>query len=96
MLKQGAINEVKRFNKLKVKKANSSTKVIGIKEISEYLKKLSNIDQTKERMAIKTRQYAKRQTTWARQQMVNWQKINPENLDSFIKKFNLSFVKLDQ
>ena len=86
MLKQGAINEVKRFNKLKVKKANSSTKVIGIKEISEYLKKLSNIDQTKERMAIKTRQYAKRQTTWARQQMVNWQKINPENLDSFIKK----------
>ena len=86
MLNKGAINEVKRFNKLNVKKDNSSTKVIGIKEISDYLKNLSNLDQTKEIMAIKTRQYAKRQATWSRQQMANWQKIDPENLDSFIKK----------
>ncbi len=86
MLNQGAINEVKRFNKLNVKKDNSCTKVIGIKEISDYLKNLSNLDQTKEIMAIKTRQYAKRQATWSRQQMANWQKIDPENLDSFIKK----------
>ena len=86
MLNKGAINEVKRFNKLNVKKDNSSNKVIGIKEISDYLKNLSNLDQTKEIMAIKTRQYAKRQATWSRKQMADWQKIDPENLDSFIKK----------
>ena len=34
MLVSGGINEVKKFNKLKVKKEYSSKKVIGIQEIS--------------------------------------------------------------
>ena len=33
MFAEGAVEEVRRFNKLKVKKENSSNKVIGIKEI---------------------------------------------------------------
>jgi len=40
----------------------------------------------KDRIAIKTRQYAKRQSTWARGKMTNWQKINPKDLDMFLKK----------
>ena len=40
MIKKGAIDEVKKFLKMKVKKSNSSNKIIGINEISEYLKKL--------------------------------------------------------
>ena len=28
---------------------------------------------------VKTRQYAKRQTTWARGQMISWQKIEHKN-----------------
>ena len=39
MFKEGAINEVKRFLKLKIKKDNSSNKVIGIAEIKEHLEK---------------------------------------------------------
>jgi len=35
---------------------------------------------------IKTRQYAKRQTTWARGQMSDWQKINPKDLSKLLKK----------
>ena len=37
MFVNGAIQEVRRFNNLKVKKENSSNKVIGIKEISNLL-----------------------------------------------------------
>ena len=42
--------------------------------------------EAKERIFIKTRQYAKRQTTWARGQMTSWQKINPNNLSLTLKK----------
>jgi len=86
MLKNGAIEEVKRFNKLKVKKENSSNKVIGINEITNLLNKQCTLEQAKELIAIKTRQYAKRQLTWARGQMQSWQKINPKNLSLTLKK----------
>ena len=86
MFAEGAVEEVKRFNKLRVKKENSSNKVIGIKEISNFLNKQCSLDQTKELIAIKTRQYAKRQATWARGQMGSWQKINPKNLGLALKK----------
>ena len=86
MFKDGAIEEVRRFNKIKVKKENSSNKVIGIKEISNLLNKQCTLEQAKELIAIKTRQYAKRQVTWARGQMQSWQKINPNNLSLTLKK----------
>ena len=85
MIKTGAIDEVKRFLKLKIKKDRTSNKVIGIKEITDFLHKKSNINELKERISIKTRQYAKRQTTWARGQMSDWQKINSKDLSKFLK-----------
>ncbi len=86
MFRDAVIEEVVRFNKLKVKKENSSNKVIGIKEISNLLNKQCTLEQTKELIVIKTRQYAKRQVTWARGQMQSWQKINPKNLSLILKK----------
>ena len=86
MFKEGAIEEVRRFNKIKVKKENSSNKVIGIKEISNLLNEQCTLEQAKELIVIKTRQYAKRQVTWARGQMQSWQKINPNNLSLTLKK----------
>ncbi len=86
MLKDGAINEVKRFLKLKIKKDNSSNKVIGIAEIKEYLEKKLDLKDVIEKISIKTRQYAKRQSTWARGQMSNWNKISSKDLKKFLKK----------
>jgi len=88
MMKLGAIKEVKKFLKLKIRKDNTSNKVIGIKEIRSFLQKKSSLEEVKEKISIKTRQYAKRQSTWARGQMKNWQKINPGDLDKFLKKIN--------
>ena len=86
MLEDGAINEVKRFLKLKIKKDNSSNKVIGIAEIKEHLEKKLDLKDVIEKITIKTRQYAKRQSTWARGQMLNWSKINYKDLKKFLKK----------
>ena len=88
MIKVGAIQEVKRFNKLKVKKANSSFKIIGIREINELKPDKTNLSLIKEKITIKTRQYAKRQMTWSRGHMKEWHKIAPDNLNSFLKKIS--------
>ena len=80
------LNEVKKFIKLKIKKDKSSNKVIGINEIQKYFRKEQDLSLTKELIRIKTRQYAKRQSTWSRGHMFGWQKIDHKNLDSFLKK----------
>ena len=87
MFERGAIKEVKKFNRLKVKKENSANKVIGIKEITNYLIGENSLSVTKEQIAIKTRQYAKRQTTWARGNMMSWQKVEHKNLNSALNNF---------
>ncbi len=85
MIKEGAIKEVKKFNSIKVNKNSTSIKVIGIEEISKYLTGDIDLSEAKERICIKTRQYAKRQVTWARGQMGNWKKIDLKNYSQTLK-----------
>ena len=87
MIKEGAILEADRFNKLKISKDLSSNKVIGLIEIKDYLNKKISLNDLKEKISIKTRQYAKRQSTWSRGQMSEWQKIKYSDFKIFIKKF---------
>ena len=96
MLKEGAIEEVKRFIKLKIKKDHGVKKVIGIDELTQLLNKQINLEDAQELISIKTRQYAKRQATWARSRMITWKKINPTMINGYIKKLNISSLKLDQ
>ena len=87
MLKNGAIQEVKRFLKLGVSKNKSASKAIGINEVREYLAKKIKKEEVIEKISIKTRQYAKRQNTWGRGHMQEWNKMNPNSLNKFLKKF---------
>ncbi len=86
MIKNGGVQEVKRFIKLRVLKSKSAYKAIGINELREYLNRKIQIDEAIEKISIKTRQYAKRQSTWGRGNMQNWNKITPDNLNKFLKK----------
>ena len=86
MIKMGAIKEVKRFIKLKIKKDNSVNKAIGINEIKEFLNQELELSDIKEKISIKTRQYAKRQSTWARGNMMSWFKLQPQEINKFLKK----------
>ena len=85
MMKIGAIKEVKRFIRLKVKKDKSVNKAIGVSEIKEYLNNEKDLQETIEKISIKTRQYAKRQSTWARGNMINWFKLQPHKINKFLK-----------
>ena len=86
MIKLGAIKEVKKFIKLKVRKDKSVNKAIGINEIKEYLNLEKELEETIEKISIKTRQYAKRQSTWARGNMESWFKLQPKEINKFLKK----------
>ena len=86
MLEIGAILEVKKFLKLRISKDKSISKAIGIAEIKDFLKNKIAKDELVEKISIKTRQYAKRQATWARGHMTSWKKIKQKRLNHFIKK----------
>ena len=86
MFNQKCINEVKRFNSLKINKSLSANKLIGVQEINSHLRELITLDQCKELINIKTRQYAKRQNTWARGHMKNWNKVYSKDFSNLLKK----------
>ena len=73
----------------------SSNKIIGISEISHYLSETENLKHTKDKISIKTRQYAKRQATWARGHMKDWHKVKYLESKKFIDKFRYYVQKLD-
>ena len=85
MIKKGAVTEVNKFIKLKINKSKTANKAIGINEIKDHLNKKIEINDVIEKISIKTRQYAKRQATWARGNMSNWKKIKSNSLNKFLK-----------
>jgi tRNA dimethylallyltransferase len=86
MFKDGAILEVKNFLKMKVYRELSCNKIIGIKEIKDYLRGKITLIKAKEMIVIKTRQYAKRQFTWSRGHMKSWEMIYSANINDLFKK----------
>tara|TARA_B100000686_G_C16644899_1_gene892226 strand:- start:162 stop:1085 length:924 start_codon:yes stop_codon:yes gene_type:complete len=89
MFNKGATGEVRNFIKMKVKKDLSANKIIGIKEIGDYLNGKVTLFEAKELIKLKTRQYAKRQFTWARGHMKSWEMIYSSDLeDLFTKAIN--------
>ena len=85
MINKGAILEVKKFLKMKVSKKRTATKGIGLIEIKDFIDKKIEINEVIEKISIKTRQYAKRQVTWGRGNMMDWNKIRHNRLNNFLK-----------
>ena len=89
MFDNGVIEEVKKFSKMKVNEKLSPNKIIGIEEIKYYLQGKITLIKAKELIKLKTRQYAKRQFTWARGHMKSWEMIySPNTNDLFNKTIN--------
>ena len=86
MFEEGAVAEVKNFLNMKVNKELSANKIIGIKEIKDYIIGKITLIKTKELIKLKTRQYAKRQFTWARGHMRSWKSIYSPNFDDLFKQ----------
>ena len=93
MLKKGALEEVRKYKKNFLVSAShiSANSIIGIYEIGLYQEKSIDIKELKERVLIRTRQYAKRQYTWQRGQMKDWKVFDDINYLDLRKKI-LSYL----
>ena len=93
MLKTGALNEVQKYRKTFVEPATyiSANSIIGIYEIGLYQQNKISIKDLKDRVLVRTRQYAKRQYTWQRGQMKDWKQFNDTNYLDLRKKI-LSYL----
>lgn len=78
MMDEGAIDEVKNILAAEVDPNHTSMKAIGVREIKRYLENEISLDEAIELAIIATRQYAKRQSTWFRNQLgSDWTLIVP-------------------
>ncbi len=73
MMGKGLIKEAES-NLANWNKCHPSSKAIGARELIAFLNNNISKDQLREKIIIATRQYAKRQRTWFRSKMKNWEK----------------------
>ncbi|CUJ93165.1 tRNA dimethylallyltransferase [Ruegeria denitrificans] len=74
MLESGALQEVETMRDL-FDPTLPAFKAIGVPEIIGYLEGRLTLEAAREKATIATRQFAKRQRTWFRARMNNWNKI---------------------
>lgn len=73
MLEQGAAEEARAFLSRNLDPTLPAMKAIGLREIGEWLAGRSSREEMIARAVIATRQYAKRQRTWFRGRMTDWE-----------------------
>ena len=79
------------FKKIKIGSLHSANFIIGFKEISQFLNQEIGMEELKEKVLIRSRQYAKRQFTWQRGQMKDWKVFDDINYLDLRKKI-LSYL----
>lgn len=80
MLAEGVLDEARAMLP-KWKAQHASSKAIGAPELIAHLKGEISLDETRERVIIASRQYAKRQRTWFRKRMKEWINIDVSSTD---------------
>lgn len=76
MIDDGALAEVEALNSLGLSDSMPAMKAIGVQQLSDYIKGEKTLDEAIELSKIATRQYAKRQMTWFRNQLDDtWQRL---------------------
>lgn len=82
MLRSGALKEVRSLLDLELPANLPALRAIGVKEIAALLRNEIDLEETERRLTIATRQYAKRQETWFRNQMSGWRRLDPSISDA--------------
>jgi tRNA dimethylallyltransferase len=77
MFSEGAVEEVRTLLGLDLDPGLPAMKAIGVPEIAAMLRGELTQAEAVERAIIATRQYAKRQRTWFRGRMADWQWVAP-------------------
>ncbi|MHA1540651.1 MAG: tRNA (adenosine(37)-N6)-dimethylallyltransferase MiaA [Alphaproteobacteria bacterium] len=74
----GAVEEIEELLEKKYEKSAPVLQTIGVAEISKMLNNEISTDECKEQILIKTRQYAKKQRTWFKNQLMDYDCIHKQ------------------
>ncbi len=91
MVDAGAVDEVEALLGQGLHPSLPAMKALGVPELGAYLSGATSLEEAIETAAIKSRQYAKRQSTWFRQQMISWNRLSAQDLESKTDKI-FSFI----
>ncbi|MBS0185791.1 MAG: tRNA (adenosine(37)-N6)-dimethylallyltransferase MiaA [Proteobacteria bacterium] len=86
MIEKGALKEVQNLFTKGLSPSHPLRKAVGVSELESYLEGTLSLEEARLKMSIKTRQYAKRQTTWFAHQF-NSDIIYPFLYDEISKSF---------
>jgi tRNA dimethylallyltransferase len=78
MLKNGALDEVRALNNINIDPRSPAMKALGIPEFLAYLNNRMSLEEALKAAKQSTRRYAKRQTTWFRNQIVQDYRVNAQ------------------
>lgn len=76
MLDQGALKEARAFKRRGVDPANPASKALGLRPLLRRVDGEITLNDALELTVIETRQYAKRQRTWFRNQFAGWHRVD--------------------
>ncbi len=82
MIDSGALDECRAFMANGWDPALQSAKALGAKELISVLRGSTSLENARAIAIVKTRQYAKRQRTWFRNNMSHWQQLPAWDLPS--------------
>lgn len=75
MLEQGVLDEAAAFGRLGLPDDLPITRALGLRPLLAHLAGDIELDTARERAIAETRQYAKRQETWFRNQFPDWERV---------------------
>jgi tRNA dimethylallyltransferase len=90
MLDAGAIAEAERLRDLDP--ALPSAKILGLRELNAFRAGATSLEEARNKSQSATRQYAKRQVTWLRQRMKDWQWIESVQTRNIISEFEINYA----
>ncbi len=82
MLARGALEEAKSLEGIRL--SPTAAKIIGLRELQSVAEGGLSIDEAGERSKSATRQYAKRQLTWFRRRMADWNWLEQQELSNIL------------
>lgn len=76
-------DEIKKLKEKNIPLSYPSMKAIGVREVIDYMEDNKSLEELKIKINNQTRRYAKRQITWAKKKMTDWDWF--ENKEDFFK-----------
>ncbi len=75
MMERGALDEVEKLLTLNLPSSLPSMRALGVPPLCAFLSGAISLQQAVERAKTETRQYAKRQNTWLKSNMITWKEV---------------------